>query len=75
MFRKLVRGTRRGYIDKDYNIDLAYICPNRIIVMSYPGSGALQTQIRNDCRDVSKPSCRECIDGQLSQMALSLPIL
>ena len=54
MFRKLVTGTRRRYVDKDFNIDLTYICPNRIIVMSYPGSGALQTQIRNDCRDVSK---------------------
>ena len=54
MLRTLVTGTRRRYVDKDFDIDLTYICPDRIIVMSYPGSGPLQTQIRNDCKDVKR---------------------
>ena len=41
MFRKLVTGTRRRYVDKDFNIDLTYICPDRVIVMSFPGQGTL----------------------------------
>ncbi len=37
--KKLVSGTRRRMEDENLNIDLTYICHNRIIVMSYPASG------------------------------------
>jgi hypothetical protein len=40
MMRKMVGGTRRRIEDTDTNVelDLSYICHNRIIVMSYPAS-------------------------------------
>lgn len=51
--RKKVSGARRRMTDDDHNIDLSYICKNRIIVMSFPASGT-ETYYRNDYRDVSK---------------------
>jgi hypothetical protein len=48
MFRNLVSRTRRRYVDDDYDLDLSYIIPNRIIVMSFPGLGTIETQYRND---------------------------
>ena len=42
-----VSGTRRRMIEGDYNIDLSYICQDRIIVMSFPASGK-ETMYRND---------------------------
>lgn len=50
--RSLVSGTRRRMINEDYNIDLTYICQDRIIVMSFPASGK-ETLYRNDHKDVS----------------------
>jgi phosphatidylinositol-3,4,5-trisphosphate 3-phosphatase/dual-specificity protein phosphatase PTEN len=37
--QKLVSGTRRRYKEEGYDIDLSYICQDRIIVMSFPASG------------------------------------
>ena len=51
--RKKVTKTRRRIITKDFNLDLSYICNDRIIVMSYPGSG-LETFWRNDYAEVKK---------------------
>ena len=48
MFRSIVSRSRRRYVDKDYNLDLSYICDDRIIAMSYPGTGTIETQYRND---------------------------
>jgi len=50
--RKIVSGTRRRYEEEGYNIDLSYICQDRIIVMSFPASG-MQTSWRNNYKDVS----------------------
>ena len=50
--KKLVSGTRRRMEDDNLNIDLTYICHNRIIVMSYPASG-LESGYRNSYVDVS----------------------
>ena len=47
-----VSGTRRRMIEGDYNIDLSYICQDRIIVMSFPASGK-ETMYRNDYKQVS----------------------
>ena len=35
------------------NIDLTYICYERIIVMSYPASGFVESKYRNKYQDVS----------------------
>jgi len=45
--KKKVSGTRRRYIADGYDIDLTYICENRIIVMSFPASGK-EAYYRND---------------------------
>ena len=37
--KKLVSGSRRRYVEEGYNIDLSYICKDRIIAMSYPAQG------------------------------------
>jgi hypothetical protein len=37
MFRSLVSRTRKRYVDDVYDLDLSYICQDRIIVMSFPG--------------------------------------
>ena len=34
--RTKVSGTRRRYIDDEFNLDLTYIIPDRIVAMSYP---------------------------------------
>ena len=49
-----VRGNRRSMKEGDYDLDLSYICDNRIIVMSFPGSGALETSYRNDSKEVKR---------------------
>jgi hypothetical protein len=41
-------------VDGEYNIDLTYVCQDRIIVMSYPATGS-EALWRNDYRDVSFP--------------------
>ena len=51
--KKLVSGTRRRMEDVNMNIDLTYICHNRIIVMSYPSSG-FESSYRNHYTDVSQ---------------------
>jgi hypothetical protein len=52
ILRKAVSGTRRRMVDQTYNIDLSYICKDRIIAMSYPAQGN-ESLYRNDYRDVS----------------------
>ena len=47
-----VSGARRRYKDDKYDIDLTYICKNRVIVCSYPEQG-LQVHVRNDYKKVS----------------------
>jgi hypothetical protein len=51
--KKLVSGSRRRMEIEGYNIDLTYVCDNRIIVMSYPASGG-ESIYRNNYRDVSR---------------------
>ena len=51
--KKLVSGTRRRMEDVNMNIDLTYICHNRIIVMSYPSSG-FESSYRNHYTEVSQ---------------------
>ena len=51
--RKLVSGNRRRISDGDFNLDLTYIIPNRIIAMSYPSHG-FEKFYRNPIDDVSK---------------------
>ena len=46
-----VSGTRRRNNDSVVDIDLTYICFERIIVMSYPSSG-LESNYRNHYKDV-----------------------
>jgi len=53
MFRSLVSGTRRRYKDDGFNVDMTYISKN-VIVMSFPGNGCVQTQYRNDHREVRR---------------------
>ncbi len=56
MFTKLkqkVSGTRRRMEDESVNIDLTYVCYNRIIVMSYPSDGIEGIGFRNHYTDVS----------------------
>jgi len=52
--RKLVSGTRRRIEDDilGLDIDLTYICLGRIIVMSYPASGFVESKYRNKYEDV-----------------------
>ena len=50
--RKLVSGNRRRISDGDFNLDLTYIIPNRIIAMSYPSHG-FEKFYRNHIDDVS----------------------
>lgn len=47
-------GTRRRFTDDGWDIDLTYICMNRVIVMSFPASGPIQTKYRNDYHDVKR---------------------
>ena len=51
--RKQVSGKRNRYQEDGYNIDLSYICQNRIIVMSYPATGT-KTIWRNDLNKVKE---------------------
>ena len=50
--RNKVSGTRRRMTDGEWNIDLSYVCQDRIIVMSYPSEG-VESTYRNDAREVS----------------------
>ena len=52
--KTMVSGTRRRYTEGGWNIDLTYICRNRIIVMSYPAATFIQSQYRNHYTDVRK---------------------
>ena len=54
MFRNLVSRTRCRYVEGEYDLDLSYICPNRVIAMSYPGQGTIETQYRNNASIVSQ---------------------
>jgi len=51
--KKLVSGTRRRYEEAGYDIDLSYICQDRIIAMSYPAQG-IEKNYRNNYLEVSK---------------------
>ena len=53
LLRSKVSGTRRRMMDGDYNIDLTYICQDRIIVMSYPAVNVVQQSYRNNAMEVS----------------------
>ena len=53
MLRSRVSGTRRRMTDGNYNIDLTYICQDRIIVMSYPAVNIMQQTYRNNALEVS----------------------
>ena len=53
IIREMVSGQKKRYKDDVYNLDLTYICP-RIIAMSMPGEGMIQTAYRNDLDEVSK---------------------
>ena len=48
MFRNLVSRTRKRYQSDGYDLDLSYIIQDRVIVMSFPGSGTIETTYRND---------------------------
>ena len=50
----MVSRTRRRWVDDEFDLDLSYIVPGRIIVMSFPGQGTMQTMIRNDATQVKK---------------------
>ena len=52
--RTKVSGSRRRYTDNNYNLDLTYICNNRIIVMSFPASGFIHTSYRNNHQTVKR---------------------
>ena len=54
MIQQLVSRTRRRWVDSEFNLDLSYICEKRIIAMSFPGNGFIETQYRNDCIKVGK---------------------
>jgi phosphatidylinositol-3,4,5-trisphosphate 3-phosphatase/dual-specificity protein phosphatase PTEN len=54
MFRTIVSRSRRRYEEDGYNLDLTYITPS-IIAMSFPGTGPIETQYRNDYETVSAP--------------------
>jgi phosphatidylinositol-3,4,5-trisphosphate 3-phosphatase/dual-specificity protein phosphatase PTEN len=49
-----VSGKRRRFIDEEFNIDLTYICQDRIIVMSFPGGDMSEKFYRNDAEQVKK---------------------
>ena len=53
MVRTMVSGPRKRFKEDGYDIDLSYICMNRIIVMSYPASGA-KTIWRNNISEVRR---------------------
>ena len=53
--RTKVSGQRQRYTEGNWNVDLSYICTNRIIVMSYPATGT-KTLYRNDINTVSEDS-------------------
>jgi hypothetical protein len=52
--KKKVSGARRRLVDKEFDIDLSYVCSDRIIVMSFPASG-LATAWRNNWTTVCAP--------------------
>ena len=54
MLRQLVSRTRRRWKDEEFDLDLSYIVPDRVIVMSFPAQGTLQTMIRNDASEVKR---------------------
>lgn len=51
--REMVSGNKKRYKDDVYNLDLTYITP-RIIAMSLPAEGIIQTAYRNELSEVSK---------------------
>jgi hypothetical protein len=50
--RGRVIGARRPFKDDGWDLDLTYICKNRIIVMGFPQSGT-KSGYRNNWKDVS----------------------
>ena len=51
--QKKVGGPRIRYIEGNFDIDLTYVCQERVIVMSFPASGA-KTLWRNDATEVKR---------------------
>ena len=51
--QKKVGRTRRRYLDENWDIDLTYICQDRIVVMSFPAVGT-KTLWRNDATEVKR---------------------
>jgi len=49
--QKKVGGSRRRMVTKDFDVDLTYICNQRIIVMSFPASG-IKSMWRNNYEEV-----------------------
>jgi phosphatidylinositol-3,4,5-trisphosphate 3-phosphatase/dual-specificity protein phosphatase PTEN len=50
--RKIVSGKRRRFQDTQFDLDMTYITP-RVIGMSYPASGYVETTYRNPIAKVS----------------------
>ena len=53
IIRKKVGGARRRMITEDFDVDLTYICQDRIIVMSFPASG-VKSVWRNNYQEVAR---------------------
>ena len=49
--RKLVSGKRRRFQNTNYDLDMTYITP-RVIAMSFPASGTLESTYRNPISNV-----------------------
>lgn len=49
--RKLVSGKRRRLQDEHYDLDMTYIT-SRVIAMSFPASGYIETAYRNPATEV-----------------------
>jgi phosphatidylinositol-3,4,5-trisphosphate 3-phosphatase/dual-specificity protein phosphatase PTEN len=49
--RKIVSGKRRRFQDGQYDLDITYIT-SRIIAMSFPATGYIETTYRNPIHDV-----------------------
>jgi phosphatidylinositol-3,4,5-trisphosphate 3-phosphatase and dual-specificity protein phosphatase PTEN len=53
MLKKIVSGKRNRFEEGGHDIDLSYICQDRVIVMSYPADG-VRSFWRNNIKDVKR---------------------
>ena len=49
--KKIVSGKRNRFKDEQYDLDITYIT-TRVIAMSFPASGYIESTYRNSVRDV-----------------------